>query len=136
MQLVPGVQVEDRDVRCAIEEIDLVLWNGQEHPFLKPWDSIILVECKNWQTAIGAPEIAWFLSKLRRRRITNGIFVASRGITGDFNRDATRLLVDALSEGIRVIVLTNEDLASIDRREALFELIKRKYCRLFLGIAA
>lgn len=133
MNLIPGVRVIARDPRCEVEEIDLILWNSQTHPFLKPWDSIILVECKNWQTPVGSQEIAWFLTKMRRRGITNGIFVAMNGVTGDFDSDATRLLVEALSEKIRVIVITNEDLSTINGKSVLCKMLRDKYCLLFLG---
>lgn len=136
METVPGVSVSARDVRCDVEEIDIVLWNEQIHPALRPWDSIILVECKNWQTPVGAQEIAWFLTKIRRRGISNGIFVATNGVTGDFNHDATRLIVDALSEKIRIIVLTNNDLFTIQDSQTLCHLLKEKYCKLFLGLIA
>jgi hypothetical protein len=135
MELIPGVKVTDRDANCGDEELDLVLWNGQVHPTLRPWDSIILVECKNWKGPVGVIEINWFLRKMEERGMTNGIFVAINGVTGNFNSDkgAKRLIINALAKKIRVIVVTQEDLKILDGTDSLCELLRNKYCKLFLG---
>src|SRR5690554_7105278 len=50
-----GVDVTEHDIRMPSEEIDIVLWNAQTEEILRPWDSVILVECKNWSSTVGAP---------------------------------------------------------------------------------
>ncbi len=135
MQSIPGVRVIGKDANCGDEELDLILFNSQTHPNLKPWSSIILIECKNWSNAIDGHEISWFLRKMEERKVENGIFVAVNGVTGDFrgNRGGKRFIIDALSRRIRVIVLTREDLDRITSVNDLCEILLDKYCKLFLG---
>jgi hypothetical protein len=133
-----GVEVMHRDARMAAEELDLVLWNAQIEAVLKPWDDVILVECKNWSTAIGASVLDSFIGKLRRRSCTTGILVAASGVTGGFvNGDGTEagaigIITAALQEGIRVIVITKDDLDGLTSVDDLRELIKRRYCGLYV----
>lgn len=133
MGLIPGVRVIDRNVNCGDEELDVVLWNDQTHPTLRPWESIILIECKNWSGHVGSMEISWFLRKMEERGMMNGIFVAINGVTGDFNRGARRQILNFLAKKIRVIVITGTDLQTLNSRASLCEIIRDKYCQLFLG---
>jgi hypothetical protein len=133
-----GVEVTYRDVRMAAEEIDLVLWNAQIEAVLKPWDDVILVECKNWSVATGAPVLDAFISKLRRRSLTTGILIAANGVTGGFihgdgnDVGAVSLIAAALQEGIRVIVITRDDLLTLTSIDDLRSLIKQRYCGLYV----
>src|SRR3546814_17403157 len=52
--LLNGVDVTEHDIRMPSEELDIVLWNAQTEEILRPWASVILVECKNWSTTVGA----------------------------------------------------------------------------------
>jgi predicted helicase len=96
MERIPGIEIGVRDVRGDIEEIDFVLLNEQIDPFIKSWENVILVECKNWSKKVGASEVEWFIHKLRRRGLTNGILIAAEGITGDEQRAAGALIMEAL----------------------------------------
>jgi hypothetical protein len=134
-----GVEVAERDARMEAEEIDLVLWNAQVEDALRPWDGVILVECKNWSGPVGAPELDSFISKMRRRFLKTGIFIAANDVTGQYvNGDATlpggarELIRSALQDGIRVITITMDDLRAITCSDDLRVLIKRRYCRLFV----
>lgn len=133
-----GVEVRHRDARMDAEEIDLVLWNAQLEPVLRTWDDVILVECKNWSSAIGAPVLDAFISKLRRRMRKTGILVAAHGVTGQFidgtgnEIGAAAIQRSALQDGIRVIVITIDDLRGITAVEELRNLIKERYTGLFV----
>jgi hypothetical protein len=133
-----GVEVTHRDARMEAEELDLVLWNAQIEAVLRPWDDVILVECKNWSQAIGAPVLDSFIGKLRRRSCTTGILVAANGVTGGFiNGDgneagAIGIMTAALQEGIRVIVITKDDLIALTSVDDLRNLIKHRYCGLYV----
>jgi hypothetical protein len=133
-----GVEVTDHDIRMPSEEIDLVLWNAQREEILRPWEAIILVECKNWSAAVGAPALDNFIGKLRRRGLKTGIFVAANGVTGSFiNGDgdepgAIGIIRSALQEGIRVIVLTMDDIRAVATLDDIRGLIKTRYCGLFV----
>jgi hypothetical protein len=133
-----GVRVQGRDVRMTSEEIDLVLWNAQIEEVLKPWEFVILVECKNWSQALGAPILDSFIAKLRRRALKTGILIAANGVTGGFiNGDgddvgAVGIIRGALQEGIRVITITMDDLRQISSADELRDLIRKRYCGIFV----
>ncbi|MBJ2215134.1 MULTISPECIES: restriction endonuclease [Pseudomonas] len=133
-----GVDVTEHDIRMPSEEIDIVLWNAQTEEILRPWDSIILVECKNWSATVGAPVLDNFINKVRRRALTTGIFVAANGVTGGFVRGdgtdpgAVGILTSALQDGIRVIVITMNDIRTITSLDDIRALIKKRYCGLYV----
>ena len=133
-----GVEIAKKNARMESEEIDIVLWNAQLEPVLRPWEAVILVECKNWSQSVGAQALDAFIGKLRRRSLKTGIFVAACGVTGQFvsgNGDeagATGLIRSALQEGIRVIVVTLGDIRAITSLDDIRELIKKRYCGLYV----
>lgn len=133
-----GVEVTEHDIRMPSEEIDIVLWNAQLEEVLRPWEAVVLVECKNWSANVGAPALDNFIGKLRRRSLTTGIFIAATGVTGGFiNGDgdepgAVGIVRSALQEGIRVIVITMNDIRAITCLDDIRRLIKTRYCGLYV----
>ena len=134
-----GLEKTERDVRMDAEEIDLIFWNAQIEEVMKPWDYTILVECKNWSTPSGAPVLDSFISKVRRRSLKTAMFIAANGITGNFSRGdsygrggAVEIVRSALMDGIRVIVITLDELRNINKVDDLRHLIKKKYCGLYV----
>jgi hypothetical protein len=134
-----GVEVAGRDVRMGAEEIDLVLWNAQVEDVLRPWDGVIAVECKNWSSPVGASQLDSFISKMGRRSLKTGIFIAAHGVTGQYVTGdaalpggAREVIRAALQEGIRVITITMDDLRAITCCDDLRVLIKRRYCGLYV----
>ncbi|WP_333852791.1 restriction endonuclease [Epilithonimonas sp.] len=132
-----GVSIEGRDSVTVSEEIDIVLWNAQLEEVLRPFDNTILVECKNWSAPVGAPAFDSFISKIRRRTLKTGIFIAANGVTGDFlnsnaGNGAIDIIKSALGEGIRVIIINRSDLDAITSLDDFRTLIKKRYCGLFL----
>jgi len=61
----------------------------------------------------------------------NGILIAAEGITGDTRRAAGALIMEALREKIRVLVIDKSDLESITNIENFCD--KNKYCNIFIG---
>ena len=133
-----GVDIAEHDIRMPSEEIDIVLWNAQTEEIFRPWDSVILVECKNWSSTVGASVLDNFVNKVRRRALSTGIFVAANGVTGGFVRGdgnepgAVGILTSALQDGIRVIVITMDDIRTITSLDDIRELIKKRYCGLYV----
>jgi hypothetical protein len=132
-----GVSIEARDAVMASEEIDIVLWNAQTEDVLKSFDNVILIECKNWSAAVGAPSFDSFISKVRRRALKTGIFIAANGVTGDFlngnnGNGALDIIKSALIEGIRVIIINRMDLDAITNLDEFRTLIRKRYCGIFL----
>ena len=133
-----GVEVTEHDIRMPSEEIDIVLWNAQREEVLRPWEAVILVECKNWSAHVGAPALDNFIGKLRRRSLKTGVFVAANDVTGRFisgdgdEPGAVGIIRSALQEGIRVIVITMNDIRSISSLDDIRKLIKTRYCGLYV----
>lgn len=131
-----GVEVVERDILLPAEEIDLVIWNAQLEEELTPFDPVIFVECKNWSSAVGAPALDSFISKMRRRKLSTGIFIAANGVTGTFDgageRGASGIVSAALQEGIRVITFTLADLRAVLSIDDFKRLIKKRFCGIFV----
>jgi len=133
-----GVEVTGQDISMPSEEIDLVLWNAQREDVLRPWEAVILVECKNWSAAVGAPALDNFIAKMRRRSLKTGIFIAANGVTGGFLEGdaheigAIGIINSALQEGIRVVVLTMADIRALTSADDVRQLLKRRYCGLYV----
>lgn len=133
-----GVEVTEHDIHMLSEEIDIVLWNAQLEEVLRPWEAVILVECKNWSVNVGAPSLDNFIGKLRRRSLKTGIFVAAMGVTGGFVKGdgndpgAVGIIKSALQEGIRVIVITLDDIRALTSLDDVRALIKQRYCGLYV----
>ncbi|MFX4283979.1 restriction endonuclease [Aliarcobacter butzleri] len=133
-----GVDITEHDIRMPSEEIDIVLWNAQTEEIFRPWDSVILVECKNWSSTVGASVLDNFINKVRRRSLKTGIFVAANGVTGGFVKGdgnepgAVGILTSALQDGIRIIVITMNDIRAITSLDDIRVLIKKRYCGLYV----
>jgi Holliday junction resolvase-like predicted endonuclease len=139
LESLDGVQVTERNVNLPTEEIDLLLWNARLEEVLTPWDQVILVECKNWSAPVGAAVLRTFLHKVHEMHLKTAIFVAANGVTGDFvngnNADigAARLLHDALiRDNTRVIVVRMDDMRNITNVGDLRQLIKSRYCKIYM----
>ena len=88
---VPGISIAKRNAMNAFdtEEIDIALWNERSSRGFSFLPHIILVECKNWSSAVSSAEVSWFAEKLESRGLDFGILIAANGITGntvDINR--------------------------------------------------
>lgn len=127
---IPGVTCEMQRVKNATgsEEIDLFFANAGHGDGLRRFESELLVEAKNWAKRVGAIELAWFATKLRRRGQRTGVLVAASGITGEESevRAAASQVNQALQEGQEVLVLTREELEALPNGERLARLLHEK----------
>ncbi len=134
---IPGVTCSMQDQRGAFEteEIDLLFANVAHEDGLARFETEILVEAKNWSTPVGAMEISWFATKMRRRNRHVGVLVATRGITGDPVRltAARQQVMLALSEGQEVLVINREELEAVSTGERLAQLLHKKRDHLISG---
>lgn len=116
------------------QEIDLaVVHSGPDDP-LDTFFEVILIECKNWNSAVGAPEVTVFDRKLETRSLNFGLLFAANGITGD--ADARTAAVDtiayALGRGRRIVVITLDDIRNIGSTEEFVSLIRERFTDLYL----
>jgi hypothetical protein len=108
----PELQVVEKNLRTAEEEIDLILTNGLRDPFWSALSSpLIFVECKNWSKPAGVPELRVFESKMHDRAALAriGIFVSMSGFTRPF---FTRLKAIQAAGGV-IFAIDGEDLSTL-----------------------
>ena len=136
---IDGIEVRETNINSPAEEVDLLLWNAKAVDTFVPWDHLILIECKNWAAPAGAHLLDSFAAKIRMRHLTTGIFVAASGVTGDFvngdneNRGAVYRIHELLTrDGIRIVVLRMDDLRALMTIDNLLELIKDRYCKVYM----
>ena len=92
------------------------------------FDHILLVECKNWTSPAGYPELAVFYYKLTSRGRPMGIFVAAAGITGKASglTAAHAVPARALRQDREIIVLTRREIEGLDNTDDFVRRLKRK----------
>ena len=134
---IPGISITARNKKNTYdtEEIDVALWNEQHPRGFKALNFLILVECKNWTSPVGSMEVNWFLTKIKNRALNFGILIASNGITGsdEDKKHAHDVVSKALAEGIRMILLTREEILALTDSDELVRLVKRKLCELIVS---
>jgi hypothetical protein len=89
---------------------------------------VVLVECKNWRKPIGSREVGWFVAKLRKRGVKDGILLAAHGVTGDSGKltSAHDEIQAALMDGIRVLVITCSEILSLATTDDVLRLLRQK----------
>lgn len=131
---VPGIKITRRNPQNAFatEEIDVAFWSDTNPNGLYFLPNIVIVECKNWSNPVGSAEVSYFSEKLRHRGLDYGILVAANGITGN-QADLTRAHYEvamALRDGIRIIVITRDEIAALNDTASLVRIVKKKLCDL------
>lgn len=137
---VSGIPITERNRMNVFhtEEIDVAFWNDRSQRGFYFLPHVILVECKNWSRPVGSEEVAYFLKKLENKGLDFGVLVAINGITGS-SSNSTRANFEvsmALARGIRLIVLTREEIEHLVKTDDLVRLFKEKLCKLALSGAA
>jgi hypothetical protein len=134
---IPGMSITQRNVKNAFEteEIDVAFFNEQHTAGLKFLSNILLVECKNWSGAVGSIEVQWFASKIENRSLDFGILVAANGITGsaEDGKQAHDIASKSLMKGIRLVVVTRQEIENLKTSKDLVTLIKTKVCQLIVS---
>jgi Restriction endonuclease len=133
-EMVPGISMTARDKKNTYdtEEIDVALWNEQHARGFKTLNFLILVECKNWSSPVGSMEVNWFLTKIKNRALDFGILIAANGITGsdEDKKQAHDVVSKSLAEGVRMILLTRDEIVALTDSDELVRTVKRKLCEL------
>lgn len=121
---IPGFGHAQVNRQNHLEEIDVIVQNNSTDPFWQREGSYLLIECKNWSSPVGVPELKLFRQKLEDRygRTTLGLMIAMNGYSGTTQiEEWTRRGGQSL-----IVLLTREDLdalvATRDRSAKLKEL--------------
>lgn len=123
-----NLAVVEKNVRTGSEEIDIVLENLGSSVFYSQLRSpLILLECKNWTSKIGAKEIRDFAQKVQNRpRVlcSIGILVTTSKLT----RDAKDELLGYRGKDFLIVVLDRTDIETlINKGLRLGEFLKNAF---------
>ena len=133
-EAVPGC-IAERNITNVFrtEQIDVAVGNAKHDDGLRLLPHVILVECKHWDKPVDSSTLGYFMNILAGRGIELGVLVAAHGITG--NRDeltnANALGLTGSPRAIKVVVITTEDIASLQSVDNFVELLHRRYLRAF-----
>lgn len=127
ISLSEDFRILTQNKRTKSEEIDLVVENLGMSPFFSQLRSpLLLVECKNWFSKVGAKEVRDFAQKLQNRNrllCSVGILVTPSGIT----KDAKEELLGYRGKDFLIAIFDNGDLNRIVSRQLNFgELLREK----------
>jgi Restriction endonuclease len=132
---VPGVKFYKSNVlnNPGSEEVDVAFFNSKQKAGLPFLEFLLLVECKNWSTPVGAVHVREFATKLEHRACAYGVLIAANGITGDpaqrtAAHDAVRMAL--ATKGISIIVITRAEIEAWGNTSDIIELVKTKLCEL------
>ena len=125
--LIDGLAIAGKNIRTKVEEIDIMVRNNSNKPFLVQFGDPFLMECKNWSKPVGKKGIVVFIDMLRSKNIRFGILVALKGITGKENSGAMRKILEARLDGITVIVLDRNDLEDIAKGRDPITVLRSKH---------
>lgn len=138
---LPGIRVLHRDFvnHGNSAEFDLFLFNN---PRLSPIEFLpqyLVVECKNWQAAVGSATVRDFIGKVESTRLEVGILVAANGVTGDANErtaanDEIRAAFDR--RGTKILILTRAEIEGFRSADDLVLLLEEKFGKACLRSTA
>jgi len=129
-EAVPGCFAESNITNVfRTEQVDIAVGNGKMPDGLWLLPHVILVECKHWDEPVDSGRVGYFMNILAGRGVELGILVAANGITG--NRDdltnAHALGLHGSPRGLKVVVITTEDIANLQTVADFIELLHRRY---------
>lgn len=132
---IPGITVTWRNQMntFATEEIDVACKNENDPAGLGALVDFFIVECKGWRDAVNSEQVSWFLTKIRHRGVRFGILIAANGITGEpehLSRANFLVSVEMATFGIRMVIVTREEIEILTSGEDLAKLVIQKVCTL------
>jgi hypothetical protein len=127
---IPFIKCKYQNLRTRSSEIDIIAeYRGATNLTLfDDFGRYILVECKNWKASVGAAQVRDFIVKIQKTRTRLGIIFAKNGISGEKDgADAVREIHAVYdSQGIFVIVISEEDLKEIESGVSFYDILDRK----------
>lgn len=128
---VPGCRVERNVMNdFKTEEVDVAVGNDGLPSGLPGLANVILVECKDWSRPVSSQAVGYLINKLANRSVELGILIATNGIAGQAeHRNAVTLGIGAIARGIKLLVITNDDIIALSTTADFVELVNRRYLR-------
>jgi Restriction endonuclease len=132
---VPGITITARNEMntFATEEIDIACKSEHDPAGLGGLVDFFLVECKGWREAVNSEQVSWFLTKIRHRGVRFGILIAANGITGEpehLSRANFLVGVEMATFGIKMVIITRDEIETLTSGEEFAKLIIQKVCVL------
>lgn len=128
---IEGFNVEP-STRTGPYELDGIITNSSNHPFLRTLDTYIPIECKNWREPTGSPEVTQFIGKLSLFKCNTGILISKKGIK---NKTVNELRKDAYRRSnIYILVFDSKDIGSIIQSKDLVSILIEKFKELKFSI--
>jgi len=127
--LVPNLVFYDSTLRDhqGVREIDLLFTNRLGLPFL-PW--LLPIECKNHAQPAGYRDIVDFKDLVKSKNLSAGILASSNGFAGQPGRGAASAIEDALQQGVTILVITRNDLETVNNTDDWSLLLEERYTYL------
>jgi Restriction endonuclease len=131
-EAIPSVTLYQRDIKDedGAQEIDLAFTHWPYMSNIPILDVSILVECKNEKKRTSASQVREFGGKLRTRSLPIGILVTAAGLSGSRGSAAHAAIRDELGQGCAIIVITRNELASLDNPSDLTTLLRDRVMEL------
>lgn len=126
---IPGCEVARNSLNhYGTEEADLSVSNMRLREGLPLLPEYFLVECKNWSSAVDSTTLGYFVNVVADRGCSLGVLAAANGITGhQEHRDrAFAIGSNALIRGIRILVITSDDLRALTHPDDLVKLLHKR----------
>lgn len=126
---VPGLDFDEANVKNihGTFEIDLFFWNDQLLEGLRALDCPLIVECKSTPNPLGGRDLRYFASLIRDKGQRDGILVALGGVAGDAEANSAGFYHQtvALIDGVRILIVTGDDLLTLRSGKDLVRLLRR-----------
>ena len=133
-EAVPGC-IAERNLTNVFrtEQIDVAVGNAQSGDGLWLLPHVILAECKNWTQVVDSNTVGYFMNTLAGRGVELGILIAANGITGDSEEltSAHAIGLHGSARGIKIVVITTDDICSLKSVGDFVELLHRRYLKCF-----
>ena len=129
---IPSVTITYSNKHDAGNTEEKDLWF--EH---KPWtsalpfvDALVPIECKNKATKASTEDVTVFGAKIANSGGSDGVLVARSGLSGSALTSGHLAVRDQLAKGIRIVVLTADDLAGFTNSDELVARIVARHTEL------
>ncbi len=129
-ELIPGCLVERNGIsHFGTEQVDLGVCNGKHQNGLHALPHVILIECKDWSRPVDSATLGYFINILANRSVEAGILIAANGVTGEVREQshAHALGIGAIARGMKVLVITTEEISRLTCIEEWVDLLLRRF---------
>jgi hypothetical protein len=129
LESVPGCHVQRNTLNYyGTEEVDITVANEKADGGLRMLPEIFLVECKNWSDPVDSTTLGYFVNVVVDRGCSLGVLAAASGITGhqEHRSRAYAIGAAALVRGVRILLITAEDLRKLGSPNDLVALLHRR----------